>query len=262
MKPAILARTAALAAMLCTPRPSFSAVIAVDVGHFLERPGAMSARGEPEFFFNLELARNIGEALKARGFEIRRVGEHGMMSDLRARTHAAARDDFFLSVHHDSVQPHYLSEWQFNGEKRAYSDRFSGFSLFVSRKNPDLVTSLGCASALGAALIRAGFKPSRHHAEPITGENRPYADETNGVHYFDDLVVLKTARQPALLLEAGIIVNRDDEVTLKDPATREKIAQAAAEALSQCLEPSLLPAEGRSEGEEAPHSLPASDPNP
>jgi N-acetylmuramoyl-L-alanine amidase len=118
----------------------------------------------------------------------------------------------------------------------AYGDRFAGFSLFVSRKNAYLPASLNCASAIGGALIRAGFKPSRHHAEPIPGENRPFADESNGVHYYDGLLVLKTARQPAVLMEAGIIVNRDEELTLREPATREKIAKAVAGALTVCLE--------------------------
>ena len=74
-----------------------------------------------------------------------------------------------------------------------------------------------------------------HHAEPIPGENRLFADRLNGVYYFDDLVVLKTATQPALLLEAGIIVNRTDEVTLQQPAVHAKLAAAIATVLATCL---------------------------
>jgi hypothetical protein len=48
----------------------------------------------------------------------------------------------------------------------------------------------------------AGFVPSLYHAEPIPGES-PFADRTNGVHYYDNLVVLHTATQPAVLLEAA-----------------------------------------------------------
>ncbi|MDD5035051.1 MAG: N-acetylmuramoyl-L-alanine amidase [Methylococcaceae bacterium] len=223
-----------LGAFLWACWPAQAQTIAVDVGHYLEKPGAISARGKAEFDFNLELAQKIAQALQAKGFEVKLVGEHGRMKDLKARTRAAAKADFFLSVHHDSVQPRYLSEWEFEGASRSYGDRYSGFSLFVSRKNPQLAPSLECASALGSELIRSGFKPSRHHAEPIPGENRTYADQANGVHYYDDLVVLKTARQPALLLEAGIIVNREDELTLSVPATREKIAAAVATALDVC----------------------------
>jgi N-acetylmuramoyl-L-alanine amidase len=38
----------------------------------------------------------------------------------------------------------------------------------------------------------AGFTPSRYHADPMVGENRAFADEANGVHYFDNRAVLKT----------------------------------------------------------------------
>src|SRR5438552_14590461 len=142
------------------------------------------------------------------------IGYDSFMSQL-ARRAAAARDaDFFLAVHHDSVQPQFLETWEFDRVERAFSDRYSGFSLFVSRKNRSLARSLACASAIGEALRRAGFSPSLYHADPIPGENKPFADKRNGVHYYDNLIVLKTARTPAVLLDAGVIVNRDEALTL------------------------------------------------
>jgi N-acetylmuramoyl-L-alanine amidase len=42
--------------------------VAIDVGHDRARPGAMSARGVPEFEFNLVLARKILAMLRAAGF--------------------------------------------------------------------------------------------------------------------------------------------------------------------------------------------------
>ena len=221
---------------LCLARTSTAAsLVAVDVGHTLEHPGATSARGATEFSFNRELSTTIQQSLSASGFATQLINEQGVMKNLKARSHAAANADFFLSVHHDSMQPGYLSTWSHDGKTLAYGDRFSGFSLFVSRKNPEPATSLKCASAIGNALIQAGFKPSRHHAEPIPGENRPFADETNGVYYYDDLVVLKTAHQPAVLIEAGIILNRKDELQLREPATRNMLAKSVARALADCL---------------------------
>jgi len=67
------------------------------------------------------------------------------------------------------------------------------------------------------------------------GENRPFADEANGVHYFDNLAVLKTASIPALLFEAGVIVNRDEEMRMRDPAVRKRIAEAIGNAVGACL---------------------------
>ena len=110
----------------------------------------------------------------------------------------------FVAVHHDSMQARLLSTWTYEGAEYKYGDRFEGFSLFVSRENAGWKKGLACASAIGAALIKAGFKPSLYHADPKVGENRAFADKRNGVHYFDRLAVLRNANMPALLFEAGV----------------------------------------------------------
>jgi len=211
------------------------ATVAIDVGHFVEEPGATSARGRPELDFNRELAAEIESAARDRGLGTMLIGADGFMSQLTRRTAAAAGADFFLAVHHDSVQPHFLETWEYDRVERFFSDRYSGFSLFVSRKNRSPGRSLACASAMGEALRRAGFSPSLYHADPIPGENKPFADRRNGVHYYDNLIVLKTARTPAVLLEAGVIVNRDEEMSVLSAETRKKIAGAVAQGLGRCL---------------------------
>src|SRR5258708_34473450 len=146
------------------------------------------------------------------------------MSQLPARTAAARNADFFLAVHHDSVQPQFLETWEFDRVERPFSDRYSGFSLFVSRKNAAVKRSLSCASAIGEALRHAGFSPSLYHADPIPGENKPFADRRNGVHYYDNLIVLKTARTPAVLLEAGLILDPHHETQGPSAETRPPIS--------------------------------------
>lgn len=210
--------------------------IAVDVGHSRAQPGATSAHGAHEFDFNLALAQAITEALAAKQVRVDLIGADGNATSLHARTQAATAlgADFFLSVHHDSAQPRYLEPWRWQGEKRLHTERFSGYSLFVSRKNPAREQSLNCARQMGLALQRAGFVASPHHAEPIPGENREWADQPSGVYYFDDLVVLKTASVPAVLLEAGVIVNRDEALRLQSVETRQRIAAAVTEGLTRC----------------------------
>jgi N-acetylmuramoyl-L-alanine amidase len=216
---------------------ALAADVAIDIGHSRFRPGALSARGVPEFQFNLALGQVIDQELRNASFKTLLIGANGDMEKLITRTELAAGASFLLSIHHDSVQPKYLNHWVHEGIRWPYSDRFKGFSLFVSRKNTQLTTSLHCASAIGEQLRGQGFVPSLYHAEPIPGENRPFADQLNGVHYFDDLVILKTAQSPAVLLEAGVIVNRDDEITLIQPETQAKIASAVSTALTACLRP-------------------------
>lgn len=217
-------------------------LIAVDVGHSLARSGATSASGRPEFAFNRELAMVVAEVLRERGFRTLLIGDRGDADDLTARTAGAGGVDFFLSIHHDSVQPQYLETWMVEGREQRRSNRFSGYSLFVSRKNAHPETSLVCAQAIGEALRSQSQTPSLHHAEPIRGENRPLADATNGVYFFDDLIVLKTARSPAVLVEAGIILNSNDEAVLRELSTQRLIAAALADGLQRCLSAPARPA--------------------
>jgi N-acetylmuramoyl-L-alanine amidase len=182
----------AACAALWMPQTMIAASIAVDVGHYLAKPGVISARGVTEFEYNLQLAREIEVAIKHAGHRTILIGGDGLSEDLAKRAPRASGMNLFISIHHDSVRPRFLSSWEIDGETLLYSDLFSGFSLFVSRLNSHTELSLKCASAIGAALRSAGFTPSRYHADPIVGENRPFADEANGVHYFDNLAVLKT----------------------------------------------------------------------
>jgi len=69
----------------------------------------------------------------------------------------------------------------------------------------------------------------------VLGESRPFADEANGVHYYDNLIVLKTARTPAVLLEAGVILNREEDLKMQSEETRTRVAAAVAQGLSRCL---------------------------
>ena len=144
---------------------------------------------------------------------------------LHARTRQAAGAQLFVSLHHDSVKQRYLAE----------ARKFSGFSLFVSRLNPAPDKSLACASAIGSRLRGAGLAPSRYHADAVFGESRPFADEVNGVHFYDNLAVARTATMPSVLVEAGVIVNPDEERRLDDAAARRRIAQAIARGVRECL---------------------------
>ena len=99
---------------------------------------------------------------------------------------------------------------------------------------PHYQQSLACAKAIGERLLAAGETPSLYHATPIKGENRPLIDTRLGIHRFDDLVVLKTAPMPAVLVEAGVIANPDEEPRLQNPATITKIANAISEGIVAC----------------------------
>lgn len=199
--------------------------MAVDVGHYAAEPGVISASGVPEFEYNLALALDLKAELEKLQLQVRLIGEKGDYAVLHQRTRDAAGADLFLSIHHDSVKERLLPR----------AGEFAGFSLFVSRDNPQRRQSLACASRIGRAMKESGFTPSRYHADPELGESRPFADEANGVHYYDNLAVGRSASMPSVLVEAGVIVNREEEGRMRDPSVRRRIAAAVAAGARDCL---------------------------
>ena len=204
--------------------------VAVDVGHTLAEPGAISARGRPEFDFNRELALKVADALARLGLEGVLVNADGTIESLAARPAQVPEADFFIAIHHDSVSEWELEQWEWAGRTETYSDRWAGHSLFVSRRNPHPARSLLCATAIGARLQRVGFTPTDKNAR-----RREYADALHAVHYFDDLVVLYRATQPALLFEAGVIKHREEELLLRAPQRQARMAEEIATGIAACL---------------------------
>lgn len=223
---------ASLAAGASCPQKTLA--IAVDAGHGPKRSGATSAKGQPEYVFNLRLAQEVVAALAAAGFKkafLLDPDGRDLPPAARAARANAAKAGLLLSIHHDSVQPRYLETWTVDGRSQRYGDRFAGYSVFYSERNPDAAQSLALARAIGRELTAAGLPFTRHHAEDIPGEGRPLVDPTVGVYRYDGLAVLAGARMPAALLEAGVIVNRAEEAALSGRERQQKTAMAVARAV-------------------------------
>jgi N-acetylmuramoyl-L-alanine amidase len=225
---ALLISTSALA---CQHPAEF--VLAIDVGHSPKRVGATSARGRGEYYFNQDLAQRLKQNLDAqqrRAFIITHANPE-MELAARAALARARNAHLLLSLHHDSAQEHYLDTWIHQGQRQRYSDRFKGYSLFISADNKAFEGSEMFARYLGQALRDGGFAPTLHHAEAIPGENRLLLDEYLGIYRYDELQLLRSAKIPALLMEAGVIINRDEEVLLRDPAYQNALVKAIMQAV-------------------------------
>jgi len=208
--------------------------VAIDVGHYIAKPGATSATGVTEFEYNRTLARQALAALQKVGFMATfLIGESGKPLPLEERTRIArvAGASLFISLHHDSVQRKYLSDWMVEGKPEKYSDIFHGYSLFVSGRNTHFAESREFAVLLGQALLGEGLTPSLHHAEKIHEENHPLLDTRLGVYQFDDLVVLRSASIPAVLLESAIIVNRAEEKRVQSGEYHRHVIAALVRAI-------------------------------
>jgi N-acetylmuramoyl-L-alanine amidase len=208
----------------------------IDVGHTLEEPGAISARGVPEYDFNLRLALHIERALREGGFTKTAlvIVDGKAQPSLVKRVGRANRQggDLFLSIHHDSVPEKLIEKWMVEGTERNFSDRFRGHSMFVSAENPQLKASLQFGHLLGKELKERGLQYTPHYTDKIMGNRmRQLIDKEAGVYRFDQLYVLKNTAMPALLLEAGSIINRDEELLMASVEQQEKIAGAVRSAV-------------------------------
>jgi N-acetylmuramoyl-L-alanine amidase len=212
--------------------------IVVDVGHTAKSEGAISARGVPEFAFNLHLAQRIEAKLKAAGFAgTRLLVTEGNSRPSLVRRVTIANDlpaDLFLSIHHDSVPNKLLEDWEFEGNKRHFSDRFSGYSVWVSRNNPDFKTSLAFAELLARQMKAHGMNYAHQYTEAIMGHyQHPLLNKETGVYSYDELIVLRKTHMPAVLLEAGSIINRDEELKMDSPERRDIVSNGVATAVKQ-----------------------------
>ena len=216
--------------------------IVLDVGHTAESEGATSARNVPEFTFNLRLAQRIEEKLKAEGFgRTRLLVTEGKAKPSLFKRVVAANDlnaDLFLSIHHDSVPNTLLEDWEFEGKKSHFSDRFTGYSVFVSHSNPDFKTSFAFAELVAKEMKAQGLQYAQQYTQAIMGRYRhPLLNKETGVYSYDQLVVLRSTRMPAVLLEAGSIINRDEELKMDSPERQDIISSAVATAVKEFCHP-------------------------
>ena len=215
--------------------------IILDVGHTAESYGAMSARKVPEFEYNLNLGKRIEEKLKADGFSetILLVTEGKARPSLAKRVASANKKgaDLFLSIHHDSVPDLYVERWEFEGKKSTFNDLFSGYSVFVSKLNPHFGASLRFARLIGNQMASRDMQFARQYDQWFMGKfQRELLDIEAGVYRYDQLIVLKQTSMPAVLLESGSIINREEELVMASDEHKNKVAAAVASATSEYCE--------------------------
>ncbi|AXI03689.1 N-acetylmuramoyl-L-alanine amidase family protein [Aquirhabdus parva] len=207
--------------------PAHAALVIVDTGHTPEHPGATAASGRAEYRYNLDMTDALAADLIRANERVVRISADGKEIALPDRAIHNPAADVFVSIHHDSI----LKAWMDAGRVR----EFSGYSIFVSTKNPKYAESVRCAQAIGQQMLKSGQKPSLYHATPIAGENRPFIDRRLGVHRYDDLIVLKTAPMPSVLVEIGVIANPDDEIRVSQPETIKRVAHAISTGIQVCI---------------------------
>jgi N-acetylmuramoyl-L-alanine amidase len=238
---ALQVRSAPAASCAAKPREDISIVL--DVGHTATSPGAVSARGIDEYVFNLKLAQFVRDELLEAGYRstylmVTKVNGYAGLNQRTVRANDR-NADIFISIHHDGIRDEYLHTWTYEDKQRHFYDDSTGFSLHVSPRYPE---SLRLGELLADQLIGSGLRFTRaHELKNPAGARVPWLDAARGIYRRDNLVVLKQTKMPALLLEAGVIVNRDDELILSSPVQQRMIATAIVEALGKFCKPEESP---------------------
>jgi N-acetylmuramoyl-L-alanine amidase len=228
---------AAIAAKSKQPQCNRAAFrVALDVGHTADVPGAISARGVSEYEFNLRLGKQIEKNLTDAGFAktVLFVTADAPTPGLFKRVARANAwpADVFLSIHHDSVPDYLMQTWEYQGEEHHYNDQYPGFALFVSYNNIDRKGGLLFGKFLGDQLQAHGLQFTPHYTDAIMrNKRRELVDPKAGVYRYDQLIVLWYTHMPAVLLEAGSIVNRDEELQLATPERQALIGAAVTQAV-------------------------------
>lgn len=250
-----------LAAALLSSTALAQPLVVLDPGHEPSRPGAIGVCGKEEMAYNDELAAEVATALEKDGafkvlltrppgaeVNVSADGDSFLAPEHRAgwaenprlyeraslanRVRAAA----LISIHHDSTAAKYQEPLPRacggKGGKRLNKAFFkkgyrAGFSVFVYRGGDQAryEASLKLARAIGGALRAAGRPLSNYHAEGDDCDSCQPIDAVNGV-YHKNLAVLRTSEMPAVLIEAGLIVDITDEKAVNSGSFRRRAAKA------------------------------------
>jgi N-acetylmuramoyl-L-alanine amidase len=228
--------------------------VILDVGHTAESEGAISARNVPEYEFNLRLATQIQRDLIGDGFGktvllVTAGRARPSLFDRVAKANGLSAN-LLVSIHHDSVPDSLLEKWEFEGKESYFSDRFSGHSIFVSYENPHLERSLLFGHLLGNELKDRGLQYARQYTLPIMGRRqRELVDREAGVYRYDQLIVLRKTQMPAVLFEAGSIINRDEELQMNSAERLDPIRTSLRGAVKKFCD--LLPPASAQAGKSA-----------
>ena len=245
---------AAKATATSCARSAFRTV--VDVGHTAEVPGAISARGVPEYTFNLQLGQQIAQALVAAGFDhttllITAAAPPGGLVQRAIKANALPAD-LFIAIHHDSVPDNLLQTWTYEGQENHFNDDYPGYALFISNDNADRAGSLMFGQLLGKELQARGLHYTPHYILPLMGHRRRVLlDAIAGVYRYDELIVLRMTRMPAVLFEAGSIVNRQEELALASDERRTLTSAAVVAAVEEFCTGRMRPVTAKTAG--SPH---------
>ncbi|SFF99373.1 N-acetylmuramoyl-L-alanine amidase [Desulfotomaculum arcticum] len=185
-------------------------VIAIDPGHGGKDPGAKGPTGLLEKDVNLDIGLKLAEILKEKGAKVVMTRSDDSYVDLYEISEIAKRNgaEVFLSIHSNA----------------SANPSINGTSTYYRRDTGELAPGVNQAD-------------NRRLAGAIQSELLRSLERRSLGVLQANFVVLRTSSVPAALAEVAFISNSEEEQMLRQDATRQKIAEALADALNNYFSP-------------------------
>ncbi|RST31917.1 N-acetylmuramoyl-L-alanine amidase [Sphingomonas ginkgonis] len=213
-------------------------LVVVDAGHGGHDPGATSVSGSlREKQVTLALAEAVRDRLARNGrvrIALTRSADDTLTLDERASIARRLGAGLFLSIHADSApNPLARGATVYSLSDVASDADAARFAAHQNAGEPVSTEADGSVRALLAGLaVHDEMEDSADFASRLV--RRAAASSVAlrpDPHRFASFRVLRSARAPAVLFEAGYLSNVDDEKMLASPEGRERIAAALAETI-------------------------------
>jgi N-acetylmuramoyl-L-alanine amidase len=225
------------------PRPQGKApkkVVVIDPGHGGIDPGALGRKGIHEKRITLAMARQLRDALVARGrYQVVMTRDRDIFVRLRERIAMAraAGADLFISLHADSIKNRRVRGASVYTLSEKSSDREAA-DLAAKENKADLIAGIdltGESTEVTNILIDLAQRETMNHsavfASVLVGEMRKRVKFLRRSHRFAGFAVLKAPDVPSVLIEMGYLSHAGDERRLLNPAYRAALAGAIANAV-------------------------------
>lgn len=220
--------------------------ILIDPGHGGKNFGAISARGLLEKRFTLSLALELKELLKNNAsYEVylSRSEDVDIKPSARAEYADKIKADIIISLHFNSVPRNKLKFWNFKNLKLLYCDDKSGFMVIFSSQNNLNNENQKLALSVANGLLKQGLNsysnwydwiPFEFIRSSFESEDYKRIPEAKGVYAVSNksLGLLENSKVPAVIIEAGFIVNRTEELMIMSPTWRASFNQGIDKALA------------------------------
>ncbi|HWC56724.1 MAG TPA: N-acetylmuramoyl-L-alanine amidase [Sphingomicrobium sp.] len=211
-------------------------IVVIDAGHGGRDPGATSVSGQVnEKDLSLALARELRDDLVRRGrVRVAMTRDDDRYLTLEERAAVARRLDasMFVSLHMDSAPNPLARGATIYSLSDVASDAEAARLAASENGGAETGASTGSVqSMLSDLAMEDQMSASADLAIRLVRRSAGRFELRPNPHRFAAFHVLRRAEAPAVLFEAGYISNADDEMLLRSPEQRSKIALALAQAI-------------------------------